>query len=598
MRKNNGIIIFDLDMYSNRIGFFSNNRERIGSWFGLFLTLIYILALFIIFIIYSIDIIKRNDIRVYDSKIFSNTTPSIEINSNDLNLAFSLEDIYYKKYIDPSIYYPQILYIENIKNDEGKFETIAITELNYSICNNDSFGENYKSIFGNIEFNNSYCLEDFNLSLSGGFKYDRMNYIIIHIMPCLNNSNELICKPKEVIEKHLTRGYFSLYLTDIGLNPQNYYIPILPTYQNIYTSIDKSFFRDIILNFGITEIQTDTGLFYESLKIEKYLQFMSENQYFYFRNQEDYNQGKQLCSIHIRLDDSIHIQKRTYKKIPEIFSLIGGYMQLLSTIFSLISILTNLDLEVKILNNLFDFNLKQNRMSIKINNVKDFNLNKHRNYKKNNFTTKNLIFKKLKNKINRNIINVTKNNNSLNNISKNNLVGSESISPHKNITPIINRLNKCEENGEITHQNRITNLTIEKSKKSLFFRENNSSEHNNGFKQRTKSFKGEEKIYFRPIRLITGASRRDKNNDGNNNENDKNIHLNLINYYCCGNICGMKKHIELFDLGVSLYRKRMDIINVFTILLLSEKILMKLENKQKTISFKKEDTEIPIVNKK
>ena len=42
----------------------------------------------------------------------------------------------------------------------------------------------------------------------------------------------------------------------------------------------------------------------------------------------------------------------------------------------------------------------------------------------------------------------------------------------------------------------------------------------------------------------------------------------------------------------------MDIINVFTILLLSEKILMKLENKQKTISFKKEDTEIPIVNKK
>ena len=98
--------------------------------------------------------------------------------------------------------------------------------------------------------------------------------------------------------------------------------------------------------------------------------------------------------------------------------------------------------------------------------------------------------------------------------------------------------------------------------------------------------------------MITGASRRDKNNDGNNNENDKNIHLNLINYYCCGNICGMKKHIELFDLGVSLYRKRMDIINVFTILLIYKKILMKLENKQKTISFKKEDTEIPIINKK
>ena len=92
MRKNNGIIIYDLDMYSNRIGFFSNNRERIGSNFGLFLTFIYILASLIIFIIYSIDTIGRKDMRVYDSNIFSNTTPSIEVNSNNMNFAFGLED--------------------------------------------------------------------------------------------------------------------------------------------------------------------------------------------------------------------------------------------------------------------------------------------------------------------------------------------------------------------------------------------------------------------------------------------------------------------------------------------------------------------------
>ena len=82
MRRNNGIIIFDLDMYSNRIGFFSNNRERIGSCFGLFLTFFYILASLIIFIIYSIDIIGRKDMIVYDSNIYSNTTPSINISSS------------------------------------------------------------------------------------------------------------------------------------------------------------------------------------------------------------------------------------------------------------------------------------------------------------------------------------------------------------------------------------------------------------------------------------------------------------------------------------------------------------------------------------
>lgn len=573
MRKNNGIIIFDLDMYSNKIGFFSNNRERIGSWLGLLLTLTYILALIIIFIIYSVDVIKRKDIRVYDSNIFSNTTPSIEINSNNLNIAFGLEDISYSKYIDTSIYFPQILFIEEVKNVEGKFETLVKKELNYSRCNNNSFGESYRTLISNIDFNNSFCLNDFNLTLSGGFKYDRMSYIIIHIMPCLNDTSQSKCRSKEIIEKYLTRGSISLYLKDIGLNPENYYIPIIPTLQTLYTSIDKSIFRDIILNLGITEIQTDTGIFSENLNKKKYLQFIGEKQSFYFRNQEDFNQGKQICSIHIRLDDSIHIQKRTYKKMSEIFSLIGGYMQLLSTIFSLISILTNLDLEVKILNNLFDFNLKQNKISIKINNIKDFNLNKHRTYKNCNYSSKkSLILKILKNKSNRNINN-TKNDSSLNNVSKNNLIGIDNNSQNKNITPLMKRLNKLEENGEISQQNIIKNISIDKNKKSPTLNENNSSNNNNSINPRTKSFKGDDKVYFRPIRLITGSSKKSrKNND--NDEVDKNIHLNLVNYYCCGNICKMKKHIELFDLGVSLYRKRMDIINVFTLLLLTEKKLL------------------------
>jgi hypothetical protein len=164
MKNNNGIIIYDLDMYSNRISFFSNNRERIGSCFGLFLTLAYILALFVIFIIHSIDTITKKEVRVFDSNVFSDTTPSIEINSNDLNLAFGLEDEKYKKYIDLSIYYPEILYIDNIKNEKGEFETIVKKKLNFSRCKIDSFGEKYKKILGNVDFNQSYCLKDFNLT--------------------------------------------------------------------------------------------------------------------------------------------------------------------------------------------------------------------------------------------------------------------------------------------------------------------------------------------------------------------------------------------------------------------------------------------------
>ena len=83
------------------------------------------------------------------------------------------------------------------------------------------------------------------------------------------------------------------------------------------------------------------GLFYENIETKKYLQFKKEVQSFYFRDESEYYGGKSVCSIDFRLDDLIYIQKRSYSKMNETFSIIGGYMQLVSTAFTLLSFLTN-----------------------------------------------------------------------------------------------------------------------------------------------------------------------------------------------------------------------------------------------------------------
>ena len=44
-------------------------------------------------------------------------------------------------------------------------------------------------------------------------------------------------------------------------------------------------YRELILYYGITEVRTDMGLFFENLKTEKYLQFRKDIQSFYFRNE-------------------------------------------------------------------------------------------------------------------------------------------------------------------------------------------------------------------------------------------------------------------------------------------------------------------------
>jgi uncharacterized membrane protein len=540
MRRNEGISFLDFDMYSNRISFFSNNRERIGSYFGLILTIIYFIVFIILIVIYSLDAVKRTDIRVYDSTSFSSQTPFINIDSSLINFAFGLEDrISSNRFIDPSIYYPEILYLERIKLPGGEFQTQKRVTLKYERCSKERFGKNYKDLLVENELNNSYCLSDFNLTLAGGYKYDIMNYIRIKIIPCVNSTqNNYTCKTKDEIDYYINGGYLSILFMDIGLNPSNFSYPIVHTLQDLYTTVDKKIFRDFILNFQIDEIETDTGLISEKIYKEKYLHFLSNEQSFYFRSDEEYYSGKQICAIQIRLSHLIHIQRRSYKKLQESFSIIGGYMQLLSTVFTLISlVISKLNLELKIMNELFFFNIKENKMTMKIRDIKDFTAIKNKDYMKIPYKRRDLFSKK--------------------NLPIKNSFDLPDLNKSRN--------NIIENNNNINNKNYLTMNTPNNMLKN---KNKNLDDSKSGLKTLIH-----KEVYSRPYRIHSNSS---KNVEIDMNEKN-NININLFDYYCLGKFCKKSKPIELFDIGVSLYRKRMDIVNVFTILLLIEKIILKID---------------------
>ena len=542
MKKKEGMSVLDFDIYSTRISFFSNNRERIGSYFGLILTIIYFIVSLILIIINLLDAVKRTDLRLYDYTSLSSNTPSININSSMINFAFGLEDrISSKRFIDPSIYYPEILYLERVKLPGGVFETQKMVELEYVRCTKEHFGINYKDLLVENELNNSYCLSDFNLTLAGGYKFDIMNYIRIKIIPCVNSTkNNFTCKSRDEIDYYVNGGYLSILFMDIGLNPSNFSNPIIHTLQDLYTTVDKQIFRDFILNFQIDEIQTDTGLIGENINKEKYLQFLSKEQFFYFRSEEEYYSGNQIGAIQIRLSDLVHIQRRSYKKLQETFSNIGGYMKLLSTMFTLISLIKNkLNLELKIMNELFFFNIKENKMTMKIRDIKDFTAIKNIDYMKNSYKRTSLFLKKNY---------IIKSSNALSVLNKPN-----------NIT-IGNNINQ--NNKNYFPMNRHSNILQDKNK--------NLDCSKSGLKSLIQ-----KEVYSRPYKVCSNLN---KTVEPNLTENSNiNININLLDYYCFGKICEKSKPLELFEIAVSLYRKRMDIVNVFTILLLTEKIILKIE---------------------
>jgi hypothetical protein len=309
---------------------------------------------------------------------------------------------------------------------------------------------------------------------------------------------------------------------------------VIPTLQDLYTTVDKRFYKNYILTFGLTEVQTDTGLFDERISNNKYIQFKKEFETFVFREEKEYYEGNEIILVQIRLADNILVQKRTYTKISEIFSRIGGYMQLMNTVFLFISLLINrLSAELKILNSIFNFNINENKMTLKYQTLNSLyapsdskffkNFDSNNSYQSKNSNTKDSEI----NKSNLNLLlknNINKNPENLLNNSKNSNIFEES---------------KNKENSKINIYKKEENiLQIKKNN----FKKMNTEKINNST-------------------IPKGYIDR--------------LNLNFLDRFFTGQYSNKRKMVHLFRLTSMFYRKRMDIVISFSRSLLMEKILLK-----------------------
>ena len=71
-----------IDMYLKRISFFYKNKERIGSCFWLFLTMIYIFASLVLLIYKIIRTIQDSDAKAYDTIVYATKMLTIDADIN------------------------------------------------------------------------------------------------------------------------------------------------------------------------------------------------------------------------------------------------------------------------------------------------------------------------------------------------------------------------------------------------------------------------------------------------------------------------------------------------------------------------------------
>ena len=293
----------------------------------------------------------------------------------------------------------------------------------------------------------------------------------------------------------------------------------------------------------------DKSLISEQIEIKKFLQFKQAIQTFSFMDEKDYLKGKDSCIVHLTLDDTIFIQKRAYTKISEIFSKMGGYMQLMHTAFTLLSLLINrFHTGVKIINEIFNFNLEKNKMALKFQSLKDFDSINTPRYKKNLIFSSRKSVKKIPD--NKSTSHLIKMNNSISSVF-NSKIDLKSIKK-KSIFVSPELIYKS---PRIRKLKLLKNINID-----------NSINLNNN----AKPFIKINSEHFPDVKLFNDQ----KESNSNLNEFNDHISLNLLDY-----LCKRRKHkkanFDLYNLGISFFKKTMDLIHVFALLLITERILLK-----------------------
>ena len=553
------LAILDIDMYSKKIGLFYRNKEKLSSYFGLTLTLLYICISLGIFIYYTLQTVKHIDLTVNDSTIYSKDIPRVSLNNSDLlYFAFAVEiPSTAARFIDETIYTVKAIFYDTIKNENGTFEIKELRELQIEKCQQEKFGSDYQHLFTNGEFNNSYCISKLDFDLTGGFIYENLSLIRLDIYPCKNSTeNSFHCKPQEVIDSFLAGGYFSILLKDIGLNPNNFSNPTLPTLQDLYTTISSQFFRDLILYYEITEIKTDSGIFFENIQRKRYLKFDKKSESLFLRDEQKYYNGESIISVQIRLSDNIHIQSREYKKMHSVFATTGGYMQMLNTIFLLLSLIPNKYLyDDLIIGNLFDFDIINNKIinkfykkNIRFNSLRlKHELESPRSPKSfgsqrrvNNILkgSKIIHLKSMNNDIKEGIFNDYKSDKKKRNINKNNLRSENSL--NLSAYEKINNQSKI----EISPFNNKCNIV------------NNNKIHT----EKNKSKK-----------IIIEPRKQENTRMKNKSYNFNNFKLNLIDYLFMSSYKKKNQAYNLFRKGILIYKEKLDVIHLFNCISFIEK---------------------------
>ena len=372
-------LLDDIDLFGKDPELYYKGNPRMSSWVGKIFSLIYIFIYILVFLYKIIRMIKKVDVTFYETSTFTGETPSIYLDNEMFYGGFALGDPNtLQTLVDERIYYPMAYF--RVGKKDGNNWYWEVKPLEVEICQLEKFGSKYIDIFKTKDLDNLYCLKNMNETLEGHITYDVNSLFYIAFFPCVNTTfNNFMCAPIEEIQSKLDYSLVSVKIQDIELTPEKYDSPTQVRDKELSSPSYKNLYQNINSYFHIVQIETDEDIIgfelFQNIKTQKFFKYDDTFILPRINNKDIYNiPFEPIADITIQLSEEIITLKRTNTKLIEVLGDVGGLMEVISSLFRIISsFLTETLYAQSIINNLFSFDLDKKIITIKQNKDKNYN---------------------------------------------------------------------------------------------------------------------------------------------------------------------------------------------------------------------------------
>ena len=375
----------EFDLFGKEPELYFKGKPQRTSKFGKVLTYLYI-CVYIAFFVYKIvRMLQKVDITFFETYAYSGI-PSIKLTNDLFYGGFSLNGI-----IDPTIYFPVVYYYEGYReNGIMKWkEPYEMMEL--EICQLEKFGEKYRDIFKNKDLEHSYCLKDVEkITLEGYSHLDSFKYLHVLFIPCVGYTpTGQQCKSEAELKEIFKSGAQIIFnIEDIELTPHLYDTPSHPLEKDITGPAFLTLYQQIYTYLQIVILETDQDVLgFEGLSNKpETQQFLKYDESWIIAAPSPHTYalqlGQPMAEVTVQLSAKVLTQKRKNTKLIEVLGDVGGLMEVVSSLFNILStVITDILYDKALINNLFSFDLDKKIVKIKKKKNNDTNDNMEFNNK-------------------------------------------------------------------------------------------------------------------------------------------------------------------------------------------------------------------------